>query len=238
MPGHIHAPMPGPMPYPWMQRPMPGHMAGPAVPPGMQPGSSMQPLMPAPWTPEMGPMDLWAAPQWTMPQWNRQMWEPDMEEDPDETKDMEYWRQLYPEQTRRIQQEVSHQCDLMDYEGSVMYDEYPDRIALSRICESIYNALMRNGVIGGQSRPNQEFINGNRRPMDDEDYMDDNDYSDDISMPQTEGQNYDPIDSVDMMQYRQPGRRPSRSLQDLIEVLLYQEMHQRRRRRRRNRRWW
>ncbi len=211
MPGHMRAPMPTPMPYPWMQRPMPG-----------------------PWTPEMGPMDLW-----TMPQWNMQMWEPDTEEDPQEMRDMEYWQQLYPEQTRSIQREVSHQCDLLDYEGSVMYDEYPDRIALARICESIYNSLMQNGIIG--NRPNQEFINGNtmnNATTDDASYMDDNSYSDDASDRLMDGQNYEPIGSVDMMQYRQPGRRPSRSLQDLIEVLLYQEMHQRRRRRRRNRRWW
>ena len=179
----------------------------------------------------MGAMDLW-----TMPQWNMQMWEPEAEEDADETRDMEYWQQLYPEQTRKIQREVSHQCDLLDYEGSVMYDEYPDRIALARICESVYNALMQNEVIS--NRPNQEFINGNSAtsnstadsPQQQGDWTEGTEWS--------EGQNYDPIDSVDMMQYRRPGQRPPRTLQDLIEVLLYQEMHQRRRRRRRNRRWW
>ena len=199
MPGHMHAPMPAPMPYPWMQRPM--H-------------------------------------SWAMPQWNMQMWEPESEDDPTETRDMEYWQQLYPEQTRRIQREISHHCDLLDYEGSVMYDEYPDRIALSRICESIYNTLMQNGIISEPPRPDQEFINGNQRDMEDASYMDDDKYSSDSSDRPMDGQNYDPIGSVDMTQYRQTIRRPSRSLQNLIEVLLYQEMHQRRRRRRRNLRWW
>lgn len=197
------------------------HHSMPGQPMSPMTGSPMQPMQGA-WTPEMGPMDLWTMPQWNMPQWNMQMWEPDAEEDPMEMRDMEYWQQLYPEQTRQIQREVSHQCDLMDYEGSVMYDEYPDRIALARICESVYNALMQNGIISSQPRPNQEFINGNQ-----ENNSDNND-----------GENYEPIGSVDMMQYRQPGGRPSRSLQDLIEVLLYQEMHRRRRHRRRNRRWW
>ena len=202
MPGHMHAPMPAPMPYPWMQRPM-------------------------------EPIDLW-----TMPQWNMQMWEPELEDDPTEARDMEYWQQLYPEQTRRVQREVSHQCDLLDYEGSVMYDEYPDRIALARICESIYNTLMQNGIISEPPRPDQEFINGNQRDMEDASYMDDDKYSSNSSDRPMDGQNYDPIGSVDMMQYRQTIRRPSRSLQNLIEVLLYQEMHHRWRRRRRNRRWW
>ncbi|MBQ1931807.1 MAG: hypothetical protein II347_06635, partial [Lachnospiraceae bacterium] len=67
---------------------------------------------------------------------------------------------------------------------------------------------------------------------------DDTTYSDNRTDRGMDGQNYDPIDSVDMMQYRRPNQRPARTLQNLIEVLLYQEMHQRRRNRRRNRRWW
>jgi hypothetical protein len=158
-----------------------------------------------------------------------------------EMRDMEYWQQLYPEQTRRIQREVSHQCDLLDYEGSVIYDEYPDRIALARICESVYNTLLQNGIISNRS--NQEFINSNRKNTDDNAYADDDSYdknpsNDDMADLRKDGQNYDSIGSVDMMQYHQSDRRPSRSLQNLIEVLLYQEMHQRRRRRRKNRRWW
>jgi len=161
------------------------------------------------------------------------MWENETEEDPAEIRDMDYWQQLYPEQTRRIQREISHQCDLLDYEGSIMYDEYPDRITLSRICESVYQALMQKGIINNPSAPNQEFIHDHASQTDD---MDDDDSS-------ANGQNYQPIGSVDMMQYprRDRGNRPdgpSRTLQDLIEVMLYHEMHQRRRRRRRNRRWW
>lgn len=170
---------------------------------------------------------------WTMPQWDMQSWT-DGGEDPEEMRDLEYWQQLYPSQTRQIQQEVSHQCDLLDYEGSVMYDEYPDRIALARICESIYQALMQNGIVGDSSASRQEFINSHT-PMNTGNNMDDD------SDPN--GENYDPIDSVDMMQYPhkdRPGRpnRPSRTLQDLIEVMLYQEMHKRRRHHRKNRRWW
>ena len=178
-------------------------------------------------------MDLWS-----LPQWNMQMWEPDVEDDPQEMRDMEYWQQLYPEQTRRVQREVAHQCDLLDYEGSVMYDEYPDRIALALICESVYNALLQNGVISEQPRPQQEFINGIRNNSNDSADLDDITDLDNSSGRGMDGKNYDPIGSVDMMQYTRSGRRPSRTLQDLIEVLLYQEMHQRRRRHRRNRRWW
>ena len=137
---------------------------------------------------------------WTMPQWNMQMWEPGVEEDPWEMQDIQYWQQLYPEQTRRIQREVSHQCDLLDYEGSVLYDDYPDRIALARICESVYNAL--------------------------------------IPKEMTVDPSHDSPETTDIAQSHPSPQRPSRALPDLIEVLLYQEMHQRRRHRRHQRRWW
>ena len=47
---------------------------------------------------------------------------------------------LYPVEVSEIQREIEEQCDRMEYDGSMMYDEFPDKIrveALSkRICES------------------------------------------------------------------------------------------------------
>ncbi len=53
----------------------------------------------------------------------------------------QYWKSLYPEKIKKIQQEIEHTCDLLDYAGSFIYDEYPDRISLDRtgrqICERL-----------------------------------------------------------------------------------------------------
>ena len=192
----------------------------------------------------MTPMGMW-----TMPWWDQSMWNPDMEEDPQEMRDREYWMQLYPEQTRRVQREVEHQCDLLDYEGSVMYDEYPDRIALARICEAVYNALMQGGRMDGSSGGMMGNQSGNMsgnlagrisRDMArgrSQEFMEEDDGMMDEITPEEEqegARNYQPIGPVDMMQMG----RQDRSLQNLIEALLFHEMHRRRRRRRRNRNWY
>ena len=42
-------------------------------------------------------------------------------------RDLEYFKQLYPSTVRYIQNEVDNECDKLEYDGSVMFDEYPDR---------------------------------------------------------------------------------------------------------------
>lgn len=46
-------------------------------------------------------------------------------------------RSYYPETALRIQEKVEEVCDHMDYPGSPIYDEYPDRSTLNRICRRI-----------------------------------------------------------------------------------------------------
>ena len=212
--GHFPTPIPSGIPYPWMQRPH-----GPVGPvPPIAPMNPLPPMTPMDSIPPMFPVDLppWGYPLWGMDPQAYGMWDPDTSPDPEEARETEYWQQMYPEQTRKIQREVSRQCDLLDYEGSVMYDAYPDQISLSRICESIYLALIQNGVIpGDSSKKEQEGAKG-----------------------------YEPIGDVEMQQRTNgsPSTYPvpsqDRSLRDLIQVLLYQEMMRRRRHRRRKRTWY
>ena len=46
-------------------------------------------------------------------------------------------KSYYPETARRIQEKVEEECDLLDYEGSRMYDEYPDRYMLYHLGKKI-----------------------------------------------------------------------------------------------------
>ncbi|MCI8505769.1 MAG: hypothetical protein HFI67_06240 [Lachnospiraceae bacterium] len=67
------------------------------------------------------------------------LWAMDIGDDNRETgRDIEYFQAMYPEKMRKIQMRVSDLCDTIDYEGSVLYDEYPDRIGLERLCGEIY----------------------------------------------------------------------------------------------------
>lgn len=37
-------------------------------------------------------------------------------------------KSYYPEAAGRIQEKVEEECQLLDYEGSRLYDEYPDKL--------------------------------------------------------------------------------------------------------------
>lgn len=59
----------------------------------------------------------------------------------EEDKDYEYIRFMYPKVGKRIQKEIDEECDKLEYDGSVMFDEYPDRVRLGIIVNDIYKRL-------------------------------------------------------------------------------------------------
>lgn len=65
------------------------------------------------------------------------------QQDGDVLRDLEYFRQMYPAEVRCYQIRIAEILDKMDYEGSVIYDEYPDRYTLERLAENITNILRR-----------------------------------------------------------------------------------------------
>ena len=52
-------------------------------------------------------------------------------------KDMERMKEMYPKEVHQLQEIVEHRCDQMEYEGSRMYDENPDRFMLEREVDRI-----------------------------------------------------------------------------------------------------
>lgn len=56
-------------------------------------------------------------------------------------RDLEYLQQMYPSEAKRYQKRISTIIDKMDYEGSVIYDEYPDRFTLYRMADNIFRIL-------------------------------------------------------------------------------------------------
>lgn len=47
----------------------------------------------------------------------------------------------YPMTAQRIQEKVEEICDHMDYPGSPIYDEYPDRFTMDRICRRVADEM-------------------------------------------------------------------------------------------------
>lgn len=56
-------------------------------------------------------------------------------------RDLEYLQQTYPAEVRKYQRKIAEILDKMDYEGSMIYDEYPDRASMWRLADSIVKIL-------------------------------------------------------------------------------------------------
>ena len=50
-------------------------------------------------------------------------------------------KSYYPDTARKIQEKVEEECDLQDYEGSRLYDEYPDRFMLYHLGRKIVDEV-------------------------------------------------------------------------------------------------
>lgn len=129
-------------------------------------------------------------------------------------RDMDRLKGMYPQEVRSIQEYVEEECDKMEYEGSLMFDEYPDRLMLRQICNRIYEKIktpvnFQEEQYEAMEAEELRFIGqqgGNRMPS----------FRPPVGTP----------------------HKPDPGLNNLIEVLLFNEMYNRRCRHRRCRRWW
>ena len=125
-------------------------------------------------------------------------------------KDMDRMKELYPREVKRILELVEEECDKMEYEGSLMFDEYPDRFMMEQITDRIYKKARE-----GEKQLETEQVSGPppfRPPMG----------------PKPPGPPMGPP----------PWNGPRDDLRSLIGVILTNEMYRRRCRHRRCNRWW
>ena len=57
------------------------------------------------------------------------------------TRDLEYLQQMYPAQAKKYQKIIAETLDRIDYEGSMIYDEYPDKWQIYRLTQIIVDKL-------------------------------------------------------------------------------------------------
>ena len=58
-------------------------------------------------------------------------------------RDYEYMKSMYPMAVKKILPYVEEECDRMSYEGSMIYDEYPDQLQIRLICNRIYDKVKK-----------------------------------------------------------------------------------------------
>ena len=63
------------------------------------------------------------------------------DDDRSERRDFEYMKSLYPMTAKKVLPYVEEECERMEYEGSVIYDEYPDQLQIRMMCNRIYHKV-------------------------------------------------------------------------------------------------
>lgn len=182
-------------------------------------------------------------------------------------RDLEKLKGMYPKEVRSIQEMVENECDKMEYEGSLMFDEYPDRVMVNRIVKRIYDASAASQPDIQKSEIEQCDMGQYEREQYEEGAYEQPDMGD-LDMKAEElplegnlmaqrgpggpgwgqggpgwgpGRPPGPPPGPGWGPGRPPGPPPgpgNNGLQNLIEVLLFNEMYQRRCRHKRCRRWW
>ena len=56
--------------------------------------------------------------------------------------DILYFKSLYPDSIMNIYRHVSDYCDKLEHNGSLMYDEFPDKERIRLMARQIHNNLM------------------------------------------------------------------------------------------------
>lgn len=71
-----------------------------------------------------------------------------------ERRDFEYMKSQYPMTAKKVLPYVEEECERMEYEGSVIYDEYPDQLQIRLMCNRIYDKV--KGMEDSEEGTNRE----------------------------------------------------------------------------------
>lgn len=84
-------------------------------------------------------------------------------------KDLQVMKSFYSRRAARIQEKVDRECDRMEYDGSMMFDEYPDKFMMEHLCRKIEQEVLKEEegntsvLIIEETRQGGQGSCGNRR---------------------------------------------------------------------------
>lgn len=64
-------------------------------------------------------------------------------------RDLEYLQEMYPLDAKKYQKKINRMLDRFDYEGSMIYDEYPDRFALYKMSQDMMTVIRKEDEAEG-----------------------------------------------------------------------------------------
>lgn len=121
-----------------------------------------------------------------------------------ERMDFEYMKSMYPDTAKKILPYVEEECDRMEYENSMVYDQCPDKLQLRLMSRRVYDNV----------RKHERMFFGDEE---------------DAGLSGLDGDQETGISGIAReREHGRDGRSKSPSLRDFIEVMLYQELYKRR----------
>lgn len=62
----------------------------------------------------------------------------------EDSEDAEFLKSLYPPELMKLQLLVEEECDKLEFDGSIMFDQYPDKVRVLRVVDKIENKYMED----------------------------------------------------------------------------------------------
>ena len=78
-----------------------------------------------------------------------------------EQQDAREWQRMqsyYSRTASDLQRLVEAECDRMDYRGSILYDEFPDRLMMEHICRNIARQYDRENSGENEKKAEDELL--------------------------------------------------------------------------------
>lgn len=60
----------------------------------------------------------------------------------EQQKDLQVMKSFYSRRAAKIQEKAERECDRMEYDGSMMFDEYPDKFMMEHLCRKIEREIL------------------------------------------------------------------------------------------------
>ena len=67
------------------------------------------------------------------------------DQEKEQDRDLQVMKSFYSEKDMQIQELVEQECDRMEYDGSMMFDDYPDKWMMRQLCRKIEEKLPEDG---------------------------------------------------------------------------------------------
>lgn len=74
----------------------------------------------------------------------------------EQQKDLQVMKSFYSRRAAKIQEKAERECDRMEYDGSMMFDEYPDKFMMEHLCRKIEREILEEDKKENIAKQNKE----------------------------------------------------------------------------------